>query len=83
MVNFENFDADGMKLNLLAYASSGATSDTTRTELALRIHQSMRSAGIENPIHRHNVRLSDLEPIRQAVFAALEERKRKSGDAGA
>lgn len=80
-VNFDNFDADGMKLTLLAYASSGATSETTRTELALRIHQAMRSAGIENPIHRHNVRLADLEPIRQAVFAALEERKRK-GDVG-
>lgn len=80
LVNFENFDADGMRLNLLAYASSGATSDTTRTELALRIHQSMRSAGMENPVHRHNVRLSDLEPIRQAVFAALEERKRKGSE---
>jgi small-conductance mechanosensitive channel len=81
-VNFDSFDADGIKLTLLAYANSGATSDATRTELALAIHKAMRAAGIENPIHRHNVRLSDLEPIRQAVFAALEERRRKeSGQA--
>jgi small-conductance mechanosensitive channel len=76
VVNFDNFDADGIKLTLLAYATSGATADATRTELALAIHKAMRAAGIENPIHRHNVRLQDLEPIRQAVSAAMEERRR-------
>ncbi len=81
-VKFETFDGDGMKLSLTVYAAEGATSDKVRTDLAFAIHAAMRNAGIENPMHRHNVRLSDLEPIRQAVFAALEERKRKGGESG-
>ncbi len=82
MVNFDAFDADGLKLTLLVHATSGATAEATRTELAFAIHAAMRAAGIESPSHRHNVRLTDLEPIRQAVFAAMEERRRKeSGNA--
>ena len=84
IVNFDSFDADGIKLTLVAHATGGATADATRTQLALNIHTAMRAAGIENPIHRHNVRLTDLEPIRQAVMAAMEERRRnKASDSGA
>ena len=81
-VRFESFDADGMKLSLTVHVSSGATSDRVRTELAFAVHRGMRAGGIENPIHRHNVRLSDLEPIRQAVFAAMEERRRNKPQEG-
>jgi small-conductance mechanosensitive channel len=81
-VNFDGFDADGIKLTLTAHATSGATSDATRTDMALAIHRAMRAAGIENSGHRHNVRLTDLEPIRQAVFAAMEERRRNMSGEG-
>ncbi len=81
LVNFDSFDGAGMRLTLLAHVGNGAIADATRTSLAMAIHRSMRAAGVENPVQSHNVRLRDLEPIRQAVFAAMEERRRK--DAGA
>jgi potassium efflux system protein len=76
LVNFDAFDGDGMKLTLQAHAASRAIADAVRTELALSVHSAMRTAGVENPTHRHNVRLQDLEPIRQAITAAMEERRR-------
>ena len=81
-VKFESFDADGMKLSLTVHTADGAAGDTVRIDLAFAIHRAMRAAGIENPMHRHNVRLSDLEPVRQAVFAAMEERRRTKATEG-
>ena len=82
-VRFENFDGDGMKLSLTVSVSNGAESDKIRTNLAFAIHRAMRAAGIENQGQRHNVRLQDLEPIRQAVFAAMEERRRAKPEGAA
>jgi potassium efflux system protein len=78
-VKFEIFDADGMKLTLNCHVAVGSAVDQVRTDLAFAVHRVMHAAGIESPGHRHTVRLSDLEPIRQAVFAAMEERRRKEG----
>ena len=81
-VKFESFDADGMKLSLTAHVADGGASEAVRTDLAFAIHRAMRAAGIDSPGHRHNVKLTDLEPIRQAVFAALEERRRNMAGEG-
>ena len=77
VVNFDGFDTGGMRLNLIAHALSGETADAARTQLAFAIHRTLKSAGIGNPSQQHSIRLQDLEPIRQAVFAAMEERRRK------
>jgi small-conductance mechanosensitive channel len=82
VVKFESFDADGMKLSLTAHAGETATSDQVRTDLAFAVHRAMREAGIETSGHRHSVKLTDLEPIRQAVFAAMEERRRNMATEG-
>jgi len=77
-VKFESFVAEGMRVVLTVYVASGtAAADQIRTDLAFAVHRAMKAAGMENPMQRHNVRLQDLEPIRQAVFAAMEERRRK------
>lgn len=81
-VKFESFDADGMKLSLTVHVEDGSKSDEIRTDLAFAVHRAMRAAGIENSGHRHNVKLTDLEPIRQAVFAAMEERRRNMAGEG-
>lgn len=81
-VKFDSFESDGLKLLLVVHVTSGTASDAIKTDLAFAVHRAMRAAGIENAMHRHNVRLSDLEPVRQAVLAAMEERRRNMGAEG-
>ena len=80
-VKFDTFVAEGMRVVLTVYIASSATADQVRTDLAFAVHRAMKAAGMENAMQRHNVRLQDLEPIRQAVFAAMEERRRKESGA--
>ena len=76
-VEFEAASGEAVTFAIAAMSREGANPATVRTDLALAVLTALRAAGIASPSPSHSVKLTDLEPLRQGLMQALEERRRK------
>ena len=77
VIEFESFGTDGTTLAIAGAITDPADAASVKTGLAFAIRRALSDAGIEPATNEHQVRLSDLEPIRQAFMAAMAERQRE------
>ncbi len=80
-VTFAGFGPNAVDLCLTVRVADRTAAADAKTELAFAVLNALRAAQIEVPRPQTDIRLRDLEPIRQAIALALEERRRAAAAA--
>jgi small-conductance mechanosensitive channel len=73
---FDGFGDGGIKLTLFALAAVGADVQDLRTSVAFTAIKALRDAGVPNASPQHQIRLSDIEPLRRALMGGDRNRTR-------
>jgi small-conductance mechanosensitive channel len=77
VVEFDSFGTDGVILAVSGVVVEAPEAPVVKTGLAFAIRRALNDAGIEHATPEHQVKLTDLEPVRQAFLAAMAERRKQ------
>ena len=76
-VAFVGFGASSIDMAINVFVSDVNGGGPIKTELAFKILKAFREAGIEMPYPQQDIRLRDLDPVRDVLSRVIEERRRQ------